>query len=164
MSARSCLTIVLAAGEGTRMRPPRPKVLHAIGWRPLIAHVIESVKGTADAVAVVIGPGQDGVAARARAVLPGAAIFVQSERRGTAHAVLAARDAIANGADDILVVYADTPLLRPKTFERLRVPLARGYAIAVLGFRPADATGYGRLIMEGDRLAAIRGEEGASPP
>lgn len=159
---RTCLTIVLAAGEGTRMRSSRPKVLHAIGGRPLIAHVMAAVRETAGAAAVVIGPGQDKVAAAVAAMLPAAKIFVQNERRGTAHAVLAARDAIALGADDILVVFADTPLVQPRTLARLREPLAQGKAVAVLGFRPADPAGYGRLIMDGERLLAIREEKEAS--
>ena len=162
MSARTCLTIVLAAGEGTRMRSSRPKVLHAIGGRPLVAHVMAAVRETAGAAAVVIGPGQDKVAAAVAAAMPAAKIFVQTERRGTAHAVLAARDAIALGADDILVVFADTPLVRPRTLARLREPLAQGKAVAVLGFRPADPAGYGRLIMDGDRLIAIREHKDAS--
>ena len=144
------------------MRSSRPKVLHAVGGRPLVVHVLEAVKETDGAVAVVIGPGQDRVAAAVTAALPAAAIFVQAERRGTAHAVLAARAAIARGADDILVVFADTPLVRPQTLARLRAPLAQGHAVAVLGFRPADPSGYGRLIMEGEQLVAIREEKDAS--
>jgi bifunctional UDP-N-acetylglucosamine pyrophosphorylase/glucosamine-1-phosphate N-acetyltransferase len=144
------------------MRSSRPKVLHAIGGRPLVVHVLEAIRQTAGALAIVVGPGQDRVTASVTAALPSAAIFVQMERRGTAHAVLAARQAIANGADDILVVLADTPLVRPETFARLRAPLAAGHAVAVLGFRPADPTGYGRLIMDGERLTAIREEKDAS--
>jgi bifunctional UDP-N-acetylglucosamine pyrophosphorylase / glucosamine-1-phosphate N-acetyltransferase len=159
---RTCLTIVLAAGEGTRMRSSRPKVLHAIGGRPLIAHVMAAVRETAGAAAVVVGPGQDKVAAAVAAAMPAAKIFVQAERRGTAHAVLAARAAIALGADDILVVFADTPLVQPRTLARLREPLAQGKAVAVLGFRPADPAGYGRLIMERERLIAIREEKDAT--
>src|SRR5262249_10940512 len=93
---------------------------------------------------------------------PQAEVFLQSERRGTAHAVLAARTALARGADDILVVFADTPLVGPRTLARLREPLAQGKAVAVLGFRPADPTGYGRLVTEGGRLVAIREEKDAS--
>jgi bifunctional UDP-N-acetylglucosamine pyrophosphorylase / glucosamine-1-phosphate N-acetyltransferase len=145
------------------MRSSRPKVLHAIGGRPLIAHVLGAVAETGGAAAVVVGPGQDRVAAAVRTVLPKAEIFVQAERRGTAHAVLAARAALLKPADDILIAFADTPLVRPPTLARLREPLATGAAVAVLGFRPADPTGYGRLIMEGDRLVAIREEKDASP-
>src|ERR1051325_912671 len=162
MSARTCLTIVLAAGEGTRMRSSRPKVLHAIGGFPLIAHVLATVRETGSATAVVIGPGQDKVAAAVAAILPAAKTFVQTERRGTAHAVLAARAALAAGADDILVVFADTPLVRPQTLARLREPLGRGKAVAVLGFRPKSPAGYGRLIMDGEILVAIREEKDAS--
>src|SRR5690242_11588942 len=162
MTVRTCLTIVLAAGEGTRMRATRPKVLHAIGGFPLIAHVLGAVRETDGTTAVVIGPGQDKVAAAAAAALPGAKVFVQAERRGTAHAVLAARAALEGGADDVLVVFADTPLVRSQTFARLREPLGRGKAVAVLGFRPKDPTGYGRLVMDGETLRAIREEKDAS--
>ena len=77
--------------------------------------------------------------------------------------MLAARDAIARGADDLLVVFGDTPLISAATFERLRAPLENGAALAVLGFRAADPTGYGRLLVEGDRLVAIREQADASP-
>ncbi|WP_040619973.1 bifunctional UDP-N-acetylglucosamine diphosphorylase/glucosamine-1-phosphate N-acetyltransferase GlmU [Rhodovulum sp. PH10] len=163
MTARTCLTVVLAAGEGTRMRSSRPKVLHAIAGRTLLAHVLDAVQKTGSRIAVVVGPNAEPVAAAARAVAPDAEIFVQAERRGTAHAVLAARAALEQGADDILVAFADTPLIRPETLARLRAPLAEGAAVSVLGFRPADPTGYGRLVTEGDTLVAIREEKDASP-
>jgi bifunctional UDP-N-acetylglucosamine pyrophosphorylase / glucosamine-1-phosphate N-acetyltransferase len=161
MPARTCLAIVLAAGEGTRMRSLRPKVLHAIGGRSLLAHALDAVDQAA-AVAVVVGPGQETVAAAARACVPNAEIFVQAERRGTAHAVLAASAAIARGWDDVLVVFADTPLVRGATLERLRATVAGGAAVAVLGFQAADPTGYGRLIVKGKKLLAIREDRDAS--
>jgi bifunctional UDP-N-acetylglucosamine pyrophosphorylase / glucosamine-1-phosphate N-acetyltransferase len=104
----------------------------------------------------VIGPNHEAVAAEARWLRPDAAAYIQRERLGTAHAVLAAREAIARGADDLLVVFGDTPLISAATFERLRAPLRKGAALAVLGFRAADPAGYGRLVVEGDRLVAIR--------
>ena len=163
MKARSCLAIVLAAGEGTRMRSARPKVLHQIAGQSLLAHVLSAVaQADVTATAVVVGPGQDDVAAEAERVLPGALTFVQRERHGTAHAVLAAKAAFARKPDDILIVYADTPLIRPATLQRLRAALAGGAAVAVLGFRPSDPTGYGRLVMAGDELIAIREEADAS--
>jgi bifunctional UDP-N-acetylglucosamine pyrophosphorylase/glucosamine-1-phosphate N-acetyltransferase len=161
MPARTCLAIVLAAGEGTRMRSLRPKVLHAIGGRSLLAHALDAVD-RASAVAVVIGPAQEAVAAAARARVPNAEIFVQAERRGTAHAVLAAAAAIARGWDDVLVVFADTPLLRGATLARLRAAVAGGAAVAALGFRAADPAGYGRLIVKGKKLLAIREDRDAS--
>jgi bifunctional UDP-N-acetylglucosamine pyrophosphorylase / glucosamine-1-phosphate N-acetyltransferase len=163
MEARSCLVVVLAAGEGTRMRSARPKVLHHVAGRSLLGHVLTAIADLgAGSTAVVVGPGQDAVAAEARQILPQAACFVQQDRLGTAHAVLAAKSAIDQQPDDILIVYGDTPLLRPATLEQLRVPLAAGAAVAVLGFRPVDPTGYGRLITEGDRLIAIREEADAN--
>src|SRR5215468_1160705 len=132
MAARTCLVIVLAAGEGTRMRSLRPKVLHALAGKSLLAHALSAVT-EATAVAVVIGPGQEAVAAEARKRVPQAEVYVQAERRGTAHAVLAAEASIARGYDDLLVVFADTPFLRHATLDRLCSSLADGAAITVLG-------------------------------
>jgi bifunctional UDP-N-acetylglucosamine pyrophosphorylase / glucosamine-1-phosphate N-acetyltransferase len=161
---RSCLAVVLAAGEGTRMRSARPKVLHAIANQSLLAHVLDAVgKAGGTSTGVVVGPGADAVANEARRALPGAEIFVQAERRGTAHAVLAAKDAIARKPDDVLVIFADTPLIRPQTLVRMRDALAGGAAIVVLAFRPQDPKGYGRLVFEGGELIAIREELDASP-
>jgi bifunctional UDP-N-acetylglucosamine pyrophosphorylase / glucosamine-1-phosphate N-acetyltransferase len=163
MGERSCLAIVLAAGEGTRMRSARPKVLHEVGGRSLVAHVLDAVRAAGStATAVVIGPNAEPVAAEAKRVLPSADIYVQSDRRGTAHAVLAARPAIARRSDDILVIYADTPLIRPETLSRMRAALAEGAALAVLGFRPRDPSGYGRLVLDRGELVAIREEPDAS--
>jgi bifunctional UDP-N-acetylglucosamine pyrophosphorylase / glucosamine-1-phosphate N-acetyltransferase len=163
MKARSSLAIVLAAGEGTRMRSALPKVLHWVAGRSLLAHVLAAVaEAKIGATAVVVGPGQEAVAAEARRLLPGAECFVQKERRGTAHAVLAAKPALARRADDVLVVYADTPLIRAAALNRLRAPLAAGASVAVLGFRPADPSGYGRLVVKGKKLVAIREEADAN--
>jgi bifunctional UDP-N-acetylglucosamine pyrophosphorylase / glucosamine-1-phosphate N-acetyltransferase len=164
MQGRTCLSIVLAAGEGTRMRSAQPKVLHALAGRSMLAHVLTAVRETGGtATAVVVGPGHEAVAAEAKRLLPDAEIHVQSDRRGTAHAVLMARAAIARGADDVVVVFGDTPLLSAQTLRRLRGALVDGAAVAVLGFRPADPTGYGRLVMENGQLAAIREEKDATP-
>ena len=168
MSRRTCLAIVLAAGEGTRMRSGRPKALNTIGGRSLLGHVLASaaLAGGAE-IAIVVGPDHDAVIAQARESAPKAQIFEQSERRGTAHAVLAARQAIARKSDgklpdDILVMFSDTPLVRGETLGQLRAALARGAAVAVLGFKPADPQGYGRLVMRGAELIAIREERDAS--
>jgi bifunctional UDP-N-acetylglucosamine pyrophosphorylase/glucosamine-1-phosphate N-acetyltransferase len=164
MQRRTCLAIVLAAGEGTRMRSATPKALHRIGGRTLLAHVLTAAKqaGGGD-IAVVVGPDHDAVAQETRALAPKAGIFEQTQRRGTAHAVLAARKAIARGADDVLVMFADTPLVRAATLSGLRSALRRGAAVAVLGFRPADPAGYGRLLTRGEELLAIREDRDATP-
>ncbi len=160
---RSCLAVVLAAGEGTRMRSAVAKPLHAVAGRPMLSHVIATaVASGADALAVVVGPGRDDVGRAALAAAPGARVFVQAERRGTAHAVLTAAEAIEAGYDDLLVLYADVPLVRPETLGALRIELAGGAAVAVLGFRAADPSGYGRLLVTGDRLDAVREHRDAS--
>jgi bifunctional UDP-N-acetylglucosamine pyrophosphorylase / glucosamine-1-phosphate N-acetyltransferase len=163
MTARSSLTIVLAAGEGTRMRSSMPKVLHPVAGQSLLAHVLDAAPtGPGAALAVVIGPDHEAVAAEIKRVRPDATTFVQGERLGTAHAVLAAREAIARGADDLLVVFGDTPLISAATLQRLRAALDQGAALAVLGFRAADPDGYGRLLVEGSRLTAIREDADAT--
>jgi len=157
MKGRTSLTVVLAAGEGTRMRSSLPKVLHPVAGEPLLAHVLEAAPhGEGARLAVVIGPDHQAVADEVKRIRPDAETFVQCERLGTAHAVLAARPAIARGTDDLLVAFGDTPLISASTFERLRAPLKEGAALTVLGFRAADPTGYGRLLMNGRHLTAIR--------
>lgn len=160
MSEGTCLVVILAAGEGTRMRSRMPKVLHRIAGRSLLAHVLRAVTGVRSTrLAIVAGPDHVAVVEEAKRLAPTAEIFIQTERRGTAHAVLCARAAFA-GADDLLVVFGDTPLVRGTTLARLRAALGEA-AVAVLGFRPEDPTGYGRLIMEGGELLAIREEKDA---
>jgi bifunctional UDP-N-acetylglucosamine pyrophosphorylase / glucosamine-1-phosphate N-acetyltransferase len=164
MVERNCLAIVLAAGEGSRMRSARPKVLHQIAGQSMLAHVLAAVRQAGGSeIAVVVGPDAAAVSAEATRSEPDADIFVQKERRGTAHAVLAAADALARGADDVLVIFGDTPLIRPQTLRAMREALAKGAAIAVLGFRPKDPAGYGRLVMKGNDLVAIREELDATP-
>jgi bifunctional UDP-N-acetylglucosamine pyrophosphorylase/glucosamine-1-phosphate N-acetyltransferase len=162
-SPHSCLGVVLAAGEGARMNSAIPKALHAVAGRPMIVHALAALKETgASAIAVVVGPGRDDVAAAARAFVPEAEIFVQSERRGTAHAVLAARPALARDYDDALVVYADAPLMTAPSLKALRQALADGADLAALAFETAKPTGYGRMIERDGRLLAIREEKDAT--
>jgi bifunctional UDP-N-acetylglucosamine pyrophosphorylase/glucosamine-1-phosphate N-acetyltransferase len=163
MSSRTCLAIVLAAGEGTRMRSSTPKVLHAVGGRTLIEHVLRAAMQAGGAeIAVVVGPDHGAVEKEAKRVAPPASVFQQRERLGTAHAVLSARTAVAHGADDVLVMFGDTPLIRSETLAALRAALADGATVAVLGFTPADPKGYGRLVMKNGQLVAIREEKDAS--
>jgi bifunctional UDP-N-acetylglucosamine pyrophosphorylase/glucosamine-1-phosphate N-acetyltransferase len=163
-SVRRCIAVVLAAGEGVRMRSATPKVLHQVAGRSMVAHVVAAVAAAgADAVALVVGPGREDVAAAARAVAPEAEIFVQTERLGTAHAVLAARAALERGYDDVLIAFADTPLIRPETFAGLRAAVAGGATVAALGFVAADPHGYGRLLLGADGgLVAIREHKDAT--
>jgi bifunctional UDP-N-acetylglucosamine pyrophosphorylase / glucosamine-1-phosphate N-acetyltransferase len=157
------LAVVLAAGQGTRMRSNLPKVLHTVAGRSMIAHVLVAVgESVADAAAVVVGPDRDDVASESRRIFPGSTIHVQTDRLGTAHAVLHARADIASGYDVVVVLYADTPLVRPETIARLRDAIAGGAAVAALGFEARDPTGYGRFILQGETLTAIREHKDAS--
>ncbi len=152
--------LILAAGEGTRMRSTTPKVLHKVGGRTLIGHVLTAAKASgASSLDVVIGPDRDDVADEVRKFAPVAGVHVQWERLGTAHAVLAARPALGKG--NLIVAFGDTPLLRAETFAMLAEAL-RDSAVAVLGFRPKNPHGYGRLVMEGGQLSAVREEKDAS--
>jgi bifunctional UDP-N-acetylglucosamine pyrophosphorylase / glucosamine-1-phosphate N-acetyltransferase len=153
---RTSLAVVLAAGEGKRMKSRLPKVLHPIAGLPMIAHVLKALQtAKVDRIAVVVAPGQDDVAKAVAAVAPQASIHVQKKPLGTADAVKAARSAV-EGADDVLVVYGDTPLLTRNAISRLRRKLAQGAAVVVSGMRPEDPARFGRLIMEGRQLVAIR--------
>jgi bifunctional UDP-N-acetylglucosamine pyrophosphorylase/glucosamine-1-phosphate N-acetyltransferase len=158
--AQRTTAVVLAAGEGTRMKSAIPKVLHRVAGQPLIAHVLRAARAIgADRIAVVVGPDRDDVAAEVKRAQR-ADIFIQRERKGTAHAVLAARDSIAKG-ENVVVVFGDTPLLKPETLRALKQALGHA-AVVVLGFRAKNPKGYGRLLMEGGRLAAIREEKDAN--
>ncbi len=139
------------------MRSRVPKVLHELAGRSMLAHVLAAVAAAgADRLAIVVAPGQDDVIAEARRLAPAAEFFVQAAPLGTGDAVLAAKAAIAAGWDNVLIAFADTPLVEPETFAKLRRALAEPYGIAVLGFEAADPTGYGRMILEDGALVAIR--------
>ena len=163
MPKRSCLAIILAAGEGTRMRSSTAKVMHQVGGRPMVGHVIAAAKGAgANRLAVVVGPNAGEVRDFVGATAPEAATYEQTRRLGTAHAVLAAAKEFRQAPDDVIVLYGDTPLLTAATLKRLRGALARGADVVALGFRTSHPTGYGRLITEKGRLLAIREEKDAS--
>ena len=164
MNPASPLFVVLAAGKGTRMKSSLPKVLHKIAGRSMLEHVMKTVSGIDDgAIAVVVGPQMEAVAEEAIRIVPTTQIFVQQSQLGTAHAVLAAKTALDAHQGDVIVLYADTPLIRSGTLAPLRNALDAGAGIAVLGFRPQDPTGYGRLLTdEKGALQAIREEKDAT--
>lgn len=159
----SLLTIILAAGEGTRMHSRTPKVLHPVGGLPIIGHVIRAAQEAgADQIALITGPGHDAVRDAARAIAPDVHFFEQAERRGTAHAALQAREAFERAEGHVAVVYGDHPLLRGENFRLVTDKLEQGLDVAILGFEPRDPTGYGRFITVGDRLLEIREHKDAS--
>lgn len=143
------------------MRSSLPKVLHRVGGRSLLGHVMTAAKAAKfDALQVVVGPNHEDVATEARRFAPEAPIFVQRDRKGTAHAVLQAD--IEAGWDTIIVAFGDTPFVTAETLARLADSIGGDVAVAVLGFHAADPAGYGRLITRDGQLVAIREEKDAS--
>src|SRR4029450_10240387 len=163
MNQISSLAIILAAGKGTRMKSELPKVMHKLAGATLLAHVMKAATtGGLGPVAVVVGPGMEGVGAAVGALDPKAQSFVQAKQLGTADAVKAAREALENFKGDVLVLYGDPPLLTAETLNRVRAELKAGADLVVIGFEAADPTGYGRLLLrEGGRLPGVpRGKRG----
>ncbi|CAM1647682.1 MobA-like NTP transferase [Bartonella apis] len=160
---RSCLSIILAAGEGTRMKSSLPKVLHKIAGLPLVCHVVRQVQsiGKSD-IAVVVGRGADEVSSAVKEFSKTANIYLQKERLGTAHAVLSARQMLSKNYDDVLIVFGDTPLIEAKSLECARDELAHGADIVVMGFITENPSGYGRLIEKDGKLQAIVEEKDAT--
>src|SRR5262249_53474136 len=129
-----------------------------------LAHVMRAAGSVGgDNLAIVVGPDHAAVVDEARKCASKVQIYEQLERRGTAHAVLSARKAISGDVDDILVMFADTPWVQREALSKMRDALAEGATVVVLGFKPADPTGYGRLVMQGGELVAIREERDATP-
>ena len=151
MTNRPIAAIILAAGKGTRMKSDLHKVLHPIAGRPMLLHLIDSVSALEpERTVVVTGAGREQVEA---AVSPlGVMTVVQSEQLGTGHAVRQAEEAMGGFAGDILILYGDVPLVTTATMARMIERLhGRDHpATVVLGFRPADAGAYGRVIADGD--------------
>jgi bifunctional UDP-N-acetylglucosamine pyrophosphorylase/glucosamine-1-phosphate N-acetyltransferase len=158
------LAVVLAAGESTRMKSSKSKVLHAVGNLPMISHVISALEktGVTD-VALVVGRDADPVIAAARSSRLSVTAFEQKERLGTGHAVLAAREAIARGYDQVIVAYADAPLIEPGPLGDALEKVRAGFDMAVIGFETDKPTGYGRLLEQDGELVAIREEKDATP-
>ncbi|CUH33051.1 Bifunctional protein GlmU [Jannaschia seosinensis] len=148
--------IVLAAGRGSRMLSDRAKVLHEVAHAPLLAHALRAGESIApERTVIVAGHDGDAVVAAARAHDPGAVVVRQTEQLGTAHAVAQARDALAGFEGDVIVLYGDTPFIRPATLESMLAARTAGADVVVLGFEAADPGRYGRLVAQGDRLERI---------
>ncbi|SNB66302.1 bifunctional UDP-N-acetylglucosamine pyrophosphorylase / Glucosamine-1-phosphate N-acetyltransferase [Arboricoccus pini] len=147
--------IILAAGRGTRMRSPLPKVLHSIGGLSMIGHVLRTARSLRPAnIVVVLAPEMEDVAIEVRRLVPEAIIALQREQHGTGDAVRSAVEALpAEGA--WLVLYGDTPLMTNATATAMITSIERGAAVAAFGMTPPESRGYGRLQLRGDQLAAI---------
>jgi bifunctional UDP-N-acetylglucosamine pyrophosphorylase/glucosamine-1-phosphate N-acetyltransferase len=153
-------TVILAAGQGKRMKSALPKVLHRVLGLPLVAFPLALARAARSVrTVVVVGHGRERVEAALRS-LPGgdgARLAVQAEQRGTGHAVLSALPALAGHRGAVLILSGDVPLLERRTVERLiRARDKAGAPLAFVYFRPGEPAGYGRVLREHGRVTAIR--------
>ena len=138
--------VIMAAGKGTRLKSQRPKVLHEIGGKPLLAHVIAAASKIVapGEIYAVIGPQADKV--RSAVAATGIGFVEQAEQLGTGHAIQCAREAI-KGYENILVLSGDVPLIRPETIAQLwKFHQEQKAAMTILTAAPDDPTGYGRIL------------------
>ncbi|MCA0357353.1 MAG: bifunctional UDP-N-acetylglucosamine diphosphorylase/glucosamine-1-phosphate N-acetyltransferase GlmU [Proteobacteria bacterium] len=147
-SARPRAAVILAAGQGTRMKSPTPKVLHKLAGRTLLDHAIDAAEGLGcERIVVVVGAHSPQVGESVRKRLGPDSTVVQDPPLGTGHAVLAAKDALADFEGDVVVTYADCPLTTAPVIAPLFELITDGAHVAVLGFEAQNPTGYGRLIL-----------------
>ncbi|MCP5433606.1 MAG: bifunctional UDP-N-acetylglucosamine diphosphorylase/glucosamine-1-phosphate N-acetyltransferase GlmU [Alphaproteobacteria bacterium] len=159
---QSLVVIVLAAGQGTRMRSGTPKVLHEVGGLAMVRHVLRLATGLSPArLGLVLAPGMEAVAAAARAEAPATEVFIQERAQGTADAVRAAQALFAGHTGTVLVLYGDTPLLTRETVLKLTKAVGEGAGIAVLGFEARPGAEYGHLVQSpsGDLEAIVEHAE-----
>lgn len=157
--------VILAAGHGTRMKSSLPKVMHEIGGRAMIAHVIDAASAlTPERMSVVIGDHAPQVGEFATSIRKDISVAVQAPPQGTGHAVMQALPSLNGFSGAVLILYADTPLVTPKTLKALADEVAAGAAVAVLGFTPFEPGAYGRLKLDKHgELAAIVEAKDAKP-
>jgi bifunctional UDP-N-acetylglucosamine pyrophosphorylase/glucosamine-1-phosphate N-acetyltransferase len=157
--------IVLAAGQGTRMKSTLPKVLHKAAGRSLLGHALAAAAEVQPGhTVVVVGPGMEPVEKEAQRFIPGTRIALQPQQNGTAGAVSAAKSALAGFSGTIIVLYGDVPLVKPQTIMAMAQAVTADTPLAILGFRAADPRGYGRLILSASgMIGAIREELDATP-
>ena len=159
---RPLAAIILAAGQGTRMKSSLHKVLHPIAHKAMVLHLLDNLTTLApDRRVVVVGARREQV----EAALAGRDISVatQSPQLGTAHAVQQAEAALSGFDGDVLILYGDAPLVTTATMARLHDALTGDIDAVVLGFRPADAGAYGRIIANGDSITKMVEFKDASP-
>ena len=160
MTSRARAAIILAAGQGTRMKSPLPKVLHPVGGRAMLDHAIDAAEGLGcERIVVVVGNHSPEVRAHVEKRLGAAAIAVQDPPLGTGHAVLAAKTALAGFDGEVVVTYGDVPLLTAADI----APVFVGDGVTVIGFEARDPGAYGRLILSGGTLEAIVEAKEATP-
>ncbi|HEX4783751.1 MAG TPA: bifunctional UDP-N-acetylglucosamine diphosphorylase/glucosamine-1-phosphate N-acetyltransferase GlmU [Candidatus Sulfotelmatobacter sp.] len=157
---------IMAAGKGTRLKSQLPKVLHEVGGKPLLGHVIEAAKRIVPAQDIYAIIGHEAERVRTAMHPTGVNFVLQPEQRGTGHALLMAREALA-GYDHVIVLSGDAPLITPETIGRLRnFHLEEQAAMTLLSAELETPTGYGRVLRKSPRSAEVRAiveEKSASP-
>ncbi len=154
--------VILAAGQGSRMNSDLPKVLHKVAAAPLLHHAMAAGRALdPDRTVVVVGHGADEVTRAAKGFDETVETVLQAEQLGTGHAVAQAAPHLADAPGEVIVLYGDTPFIRPKTLQAMLDARAQ-HGVVVLGFHAADPGRYGRLLTDGDTLLAIREFKDAS--
>ena len=157
---RARAAIILAAGQGTRMKSSLPKVLHPVGGRAMLDHAIDAAEGLGcERIVVVVGTHSPEVRAHVEKRLGPDAVAIQDPPLGTGHAVRAAEQALAGFDGEVVVTYGDVPLLKAADIQ----PVFNADGVTVIGFEARDPGAYGRLVIEGDTLLAITEAKEASP-
>jgi bifunctional UDP-N-acetylglucosamine pyrophosphorylase/glucosamine-1-phosphate N-acetyltransferase len=152
--------VILAAGQGTRMKSPTPKVLHKVAGRTLVDHAIDTAQDLGcERIVVVVGAHSPQVGSHVIKRLGEGSTALQDPPLGTGHAVLAAREALVGFKGQVVIMAADTPLMDAAAIQPL---LDLSADVGVLGFEAADPFGYGRLIIDDDQLLAIIEEKEAT--
>jgi bifunctional UDP-N-acetylglucosamine pyrophosphorylase / glucosamine-1-phosphate N-acetyltransferase len=151
----SLAIVIMAAGKGTRLKSRRPKVLHEIGGKPLLSHVIAAAVTAVPAEDIFVVIGHEAELVQTAVASTGVNFVLQSEQLGTGHAIQCASQAIA-GYDDVLVLSGDVPLIDPETIALVRdFQTAQSAAMTILSARPANPFGYGRIIRKSNDPAAV---------
>ena len=147
--------VIMAAGKGTRLKSQRPKVLHEIGGKPLLAHVIAAACKIVAPSEIFVVIGHQAEKVRAAVAASGVGFVEQTEQLGTGHAIQCARDAV-KGYENILVLSGDVPLIRPETIEQLwQFHQAQKAAMTILTAAPIDPTGYGRIVRKASNSSEV---------
>jgi bifunctional UDP-N-acetylglucosamine pyrophosphorylase/glucosamine-1-phosphate N-acetyltransferase len=158
--------VIMAAGKGTRLKSRRPKVLHAIGGKPLLSHVIAAASQVVAPADIFVIVGHQAERVRAAVAATGVKFVDQTDQRGTGHAIQCARQAIA-GYENILVLSGDVPLIRPETIQAVWAFHQKEHAaMTVLTAIPEDPTGYGRILHgphDSHRVEAIVEQKALTP-
>jgi len=156
--------VVLAAGKGTRMKSARPKVLHAVAGRPMIAHVLATTAAVAPASTVVVIGHEASAVRQAVAGQPGLTFVVQEPQLGTGHALLITEPVLSKAEGTLVLLSGDVPLLRPSTVQTLLDRHRKaGAAATVVTTLMADPSGYGRIVRSGQNIARIVEDRDANP-